>query len=102
MARKISELACRAFYNREKFKLSNTEVTVSDNVVKLRLWGNTIAKISENEIWFTLAGWDTVTTFDRLRAVGVPLRKRNGYIYVGDKDRKINSYDWYKLKDYGE
>ena len=102
MVRKISELACKAFYNRENFKLSNTRVDVLDGVVKLKLWGNTIAKIEDNVVWFTLSGWNTPTTKDRLRAIGVKIYQSAGGLYVGEKDRKINSYDWYKLNDYEE
>lgn len=96
MARKISELASKAFYNREKFKLSNTEVKVlPTGEVELRLWGNLIVLKKYDKVYFTLAGWNTVTTRDRLKGIGVGITTRQGVAYY--KEQPISDISWYEV-----
>lgn len=96
MVRKISELASKAFYNREKFKRTNTEVKVlPTGEVELRLWGNLIALRNYNKIYFRLAGWNTVTTRERLKAIGIDITTRQGVIYY--KGQPISDNCWYEL-----
>lgn len=96
MRRKISKLASNAFYNREKFKLSNTEVKVlPTGEVELRLWGNLIALREYNKTYFTLAGWNTVTTRERLNGIGVNITSRQGIPYY--KGQPISDSNWYEI-----
>lgn len=77
--RKISEQASYEFWNNGKFNKSNTKV--EDN--NLFLFGRVIATyISESSLFFSLRGYPTVTTRERLRALGVPIYQRNGNQYV--------------------
>ena len=73
--RKISVDSAKALINGRSFKRDNT--TVIDGV--LRLYNNPIAWIEKGVLTLTDAGWDTVTTKDRLNAIldGVGL----GYIF---------------------
>lgn len=96
MVRKISELASEAFYNREKFKRTNTEVKVlPTGEVELRLWGNLIAFRKYDKTYFTLAGWNTVTTRDRLEGIGVKISTRQGIAYY--KGQPISDNCWYEV-----
>lgn len=77
--RKISGQASYEFWNNGKFNKSNTKV--EDN--NLFLFGRVIATyISESSLFFSLRGYPTVTTRERLRALGVPIYQRNGSQYV--------------------
>lgn len=81
MANKISMAAANAFNNGGNFHLSNT--AVFDN--KMLLWGNRILwKDSNGATCFSLCGWDTKTTCERLRAAGLPIHHKKGQLYFGD------------------
>lgn len=110
--RKISRQAAEAFFAGRPFKKDNTVVEVCDTgVVVLKLWGNQIASSSPRApispvIRFTLCGWDTVTTRDRLNALGISIYKRNGQLYwfYDNRELAINDtgafyIDWQKAKD---
>ena len=59
---------------------SNTAVThLDNNVVRVRLYGNLIAKCDPVNGWlFSLAGYNTNTTRSRLNALGCKVCQRNG------------------------
>lgn len=60
----------------------------------LFLFGNMIAKHTENGIMFSLAGWNSQTTKKALnRLSGVCVHTKKGELY--NFDQKINSQDWY-------
>ena len=110
--RKITDKAIRAFLNEEEFKLSNTEVKVrhEDSLVpkdyipftvitELLLHGNMIAKMVKQHIngdyqttiTMTSAGWNTVTTKERL----------NGLLhYLGGGSIQQNDFTWYYNGEY--
>ena len=69
-----------AFKEQKAKKLSNTESTGK----QLLLFGNTIAKWTNNNIWITNAGWKTVTTRDRLQLLGAKLKVKKGIWYLND------------------
>lgn len=70
-----------AFKEKKAKKLSNTESTGKELV----LFGNTIAKWKNNEIWITSANWKTATTKDRLQLLGARLKQIKGEWYLNDE-----------------
>ena len=95
MSRIISQKAASAFYAGRAFRLQNTEVRVYDNgVTELYLHGNKIAQRAPGSVHgvrFTLAGWNTVTTRERLNALGIHVYTRKGTPY----------YDGVAISEYG-
>lgn len=63
--RKVTSETVRAFVSGNAKKVGNTESTGQ----RLLLFGELIAEWREGEIWFTLAGCNTITTKDRLNAL---------------------------------
>ena len=82
----------------KKFKKSNTRIEVTENLVGLYLFDNLIAlKDREtNEIKFTLAGWNSVTTRERLQAIGVQISSKQWTPYYNGK--AINTNEWYQVE----
>tara|TARA_R110001606_G_scaffold347571_2_gene496918 strand:+ start:538 stop:840 length:303 start_codon:yes stop_codon:yes gene_type:complete len=68
--RKITEDAIRAFRNNQTFKRGNTEVIICECAPScrvLRLHNHIIAEMDfEGNLWINDAGWQTVTTKERL------------------------------------
>ena len=97
--RKITKESIKAFCNREPFKKSNMIVEIIEGVTKLKLHNNTIAKLDENnELFITTAGWNSVTTRERLNGLsGVRLGTSKGQLY-------LNNIPWdgklINIKDY--
>jgi hypothetical protein len=85
MARKITLNATAAFYAGKEYHESNTSVDVdASGLVQMRLWGNTIAQYNKGDdrgVKFTLAGWNTNTTRERLRGLGINISTKRGKIY---------------------
>ena len=68
--RKITKESIKAFYNREPFKKSNTVVENKEGKTYLKLFNNIIATLDEyNELFITTAGWNSVTTRERLNGL---------------------------------
>ena len=68
--RKITKESIKAFYNREPFKKSNMIVENKQGKTYLKLFNNIIAKLDENnELFITTAGWNSVTTRERLNGL---------------------------------
>ena len=84
--RKITKESIKAFYNREPFKKSNTIVENEKGETRLKLFGNTIAILNEfNELFITTAGWNSVTTRERLNGLTeVRLGTRKGQLYLNN------------------
>ena len=101
MAKLISEKSARAFLNNRNFKLSNTRVEVKDNETALYLWGHKIAWKNSDGFFFSMCGYPTRTTKDRLSTLGIQIGQRNYTQYwlnsYEDKPIEINSYDIYKV-----
>ena len=104
--RKIEKEMCNAVKAQRNFCVSNTQVICSranngGTKVKVYLHGNLIYEEYENldgayERYFTLAGWDTPTTRNRLRALGVGVRHINKRpVYNG---QVIDKNKWYEVK----
>lgn len=89
--RKISRQASYEFYNGGRFNKSNTKVMNG----RMFLFGNCIAEyINDFVIAFTMAGYPTVTTRERLHTLGIPIRQVNGEQYVGEYP--IDPNKWYR------
>lgn len=102
--RSIDKEMLAAVCRRENWKCGNTQVEVSSdkNIVKVFLHDNLIYKCVGIEESFTLAGWDTNVTRNRLRALGVNLFRKNGKVYAskcksGAKAIEINKNKWYNF-----
>ena len=92
--RKISMDSAKALINGRSFKRDNT--TVIDGV--LRLYNNPIAWIEKGVLTLTDAGWDTVTTKDRLNGVlsvfntGLGIIQRNFEWYIVDDNSNTTPF----------
>jgi len=84
--RKITKESIKAFYNREPFKKSNMIVENKGGKTYLKLFGNIIATLDGfNELFITTAGWNSVTTRDRLNGLsGVRLGTSKGQLYLNN------------------
>ena len=80
--RAITRDSVNAFLNGQKFKASNMEVKVQENVTVLILFGNEIAyryNDPERTLSITDAGWQSNTTKERLNAIpGVEIKQVKG------------------------
>lgn len=89
--RKISRQASYEFYNGGRFNKSNTKVMNG----RMFLFGNCIAEyINGYVIAFTMAGYPTVTTRERLNTLGIPIRQVKGEQYVDEY--QIDPNKWYR------
>lgn len=94
MASIISMKAASAFYNNQKFSLSNTYV----NNNQMFLHNNKILwKDESGAICFSLCGWDTLTTCARLRAAGLKINHKRGQLYYDNIS--ISDCESYKIND---
>ena len=85
MVRKVTKAAVDAFYAGCKRTSSNTSVELTDTHVTLKLHGNAIARTDAGAVEITTAGWNTVTTRDRLNALdGVRVCTHKGDLYLND------------------
>lgn len=98
--RKITKESIQAFYNRKPFKKSNMIVENKEEKTYLKLFGNIIAIIDEaNELFITTAGWNSVTTRDRLNGLNeVSVGTNKGQLYLNNipwdgKLTNIRSYE---------
>jgi hypothetical protein len=85
--RKISKNAYNAFSNNRNFKKANTQVLVENGRTIMYLFGNTIAKKENGEIFISDGGYGpSVTTRDRLNVFpGVHLRINQGSFILNEK-----------------
>lgn len=104
MARNIDKAMLAAVCRRENWKCSNTRVEVSSdkNIVKVFLHDNLIYKCEGVRESFTLAGWDTLTTRNRLRTLGVNLFHKDKKCYAskcksGANETEIDKNEWYNF-----
>ena len=88
--RKITEESVNAFMNARKFKKANMEVEVLPNVTILKQHGNKIAyryNNPERTLSITNAGWQSVTTKERLNAIpGVNIHQKNWVWYLNGEE----------------
>ena len=79
--------ASEAFYAGNNFKKSNTEVFNDNGVIELYLFGNLIAKMLKDVLLISTAGWNTVTTRERLNSLkGVSVSTKKGVLYLNGKE----------------
>lgn len=86
--RSITQDSVQAFMNAARFKKSNMQVDVLDNVTILRLHGNAIAYLyndPERTLSITNCGWFSNTTKERLNGIpGVSVKQKNFDWYLND------------------
>ena len=81
--RQITRDAINAFTSNVPFSRDNTTVHVSDDATIMRLHGNLIAKKINGELFITDAGWDTMTTKERLNGLpGVQITQKKSIWYL--------------------
>lgn len=90
MTRNIDEIMSEYFYSGKTKTLSNTRV---ENKV-MYLFGNRIAWIDGNKLYFTLCGYNTLTTRSRLNGLGLNIKQKKGKLYFNDNE--INKNDVYE------
>lgn len=78
--RKVTEQVCSAFLARKRCCVGNT----ATDGTGLWLHGNLIAEWLNDgqELWITTAGWNTVTTRDRLNGLPCRVHQRKGLLYL--------------------
>lgn len=84
--KKIERAMCEALENRTPWAGGNTTLTIDEEtgLATVRLHGHKIfAKTRGGKSWFRIAGWNTVTTRSRLRALGVQITTKDFAPYVG-------------------
>ena len=110
--RKIEEAMCQAVKLYKYWKSGNTEVNVRIDAIgfehiEVRLHDNLIWKWNEAEdiAEFTLAGWNTMVTRNRLHALGVDVYGRvcSGFGCADDmwpmyNGQTIDPNKWYECK----
>lgn len=111
--RKVTKDAVQAFYRGERFKRGNTQVIVTEHngqhLSQFYLHGNVIAEhyINSDSVHFTLAGWPTVTTRERVNGIlhgyGYAVRQHNHQqilVKRGEYVQDIDNSDWYTVTTY--
>ena len=85
--RTITKNAVNCFYNKGNGNLSNTSVITEGNTTKMFLFGNLIAKLENDKLFITNAGWKSKTTKERLNALkGVNILQKKGELLLnGEK-----------------
>lgn len=79
----IERNAVDAFFGRRRSFTSGRRGRTSAEPGALYLHGHKIAERRANgRIWVTIAGWDTVTTRRRLRAIGADVYHKRGALYL--------------------
>jgi len=89
--RKITQKARAALFAGQDFKQSNTEVAGG----ALYLWGHKIAWIQNKKLYFCLCGWDSSTTCERLRGLGLDIYHKRGRLMHGAQE--INARNVYNV-----
>lgn len=92
---KITNGASFAFNGGGEFKENNT--IVKNNA--LFLHGYKIAWKDGGQTCFCLQGWNTKTTRERLKGLGLPISVKRGKLYFDNLE--INADDAYKVDDGG-
>ena len=96
--RQITIEAYNAFKNNQRFKRSNTEVIINDNITVMTLFGNSIVKKIDGETFISNGGWSSVTTRERLNPFVRRIRKNKDSLIINEKIALQNS-KWYNLND---
>ena len=85
--RTVTQNAVNCFYNKENGNFNNTSVITEGNITKMFLFGNLIAKLENDKLFITNAGWKSNTTKERLNALkGVNIFQKKGEWFLnGEK-----------------
>ena len=85
--RTVTQNAVNCFYNKENRNFNNTSVITEGNITKMFLFGNLIAKLENDKLFITNAGWKSNTTKERLNALkGVNIFQKKGEWFLnGEK-----------------
>jgi len=104
--RQITKDAIKAFYNKEDFKRSNTQIKYVLNMMTavstmvMFLHGHAIAKLTKGELYIRHAGYKTNTTKERLNGLnGVHIHQKNFIWYVNGIEWE-DGYNWLKVSDF--
>jgi len=89
--KQISKAVASAWSANKEFNKSNTRIYKMFGALHLELFGNLIAvkDINTGAAEYQTTGWETVTTRDRLEAVGCSCAIRKGTIYHVDSDGRL-------------
>jgi nucleoside-triphosphatase THEP1 len=99
--RQITIEAYNAFKNNQRFKRSNTEVIINDNITVMTLFGNSIVKKIDGETFISNGGWSSVTTRERLNPFVRRIRKNKDSLIINEKIALQDS-KWYNLNNLEE
>ena len=85
--RTVTKNALNYFYNKGNGNFSNTSVITEGNTTKMFLFGNLIAKLENDKLFITNAGWKINTTKERLNGLkGVNILQKKGEWFLnGEK-----------------
>ena len=85
--RTVTENAVNCFYNKVNGNFSNTSVITEGNTTKMFLFENLIAKLENDKLFITSAGWKSNTTKERLNGLkGVNIFTKKGKLFLnGEK-----------------
>lgn len=80
--RKVTKAVCGAFLAGKSLTMGNSHTDGK----ALYLFGNKIAEWQDGTVWITDAGWNTVTTRERLNGLGCQVHTQKGQLYLnGEK-----------------
>ena len=100
--RKIEKEMLAAVCEHRNWSSGNTVVVADNDYVQVILHGSIIYECKGVEEAFTLAGFDTDVTRNRLRSLGVNLFRKNGKTYAskcksGANAIEIEKNEWYNF-----
>lgn len=100
--RKIEKEMLAAVCEHRNWGSGNIVVVADKDYVQVILHGSIIYECKGVEEAFTLAGWDTDVTRNRLRALGVNIFRKNGKTYAskcksGANAIEIDKNEWYNF-----
>ena len=100
--RSIDKEMLAAVCEHRNWSSGNTVVVADEDYVQVILHGSIIYERNGVEEAFTLAGWDTDVTRNRLRALGINIFRINGKTYAskcksGTNAIEIDKYKWYNF-----
>lgn len=100
--RKITEKAKHAFEYGINFSNSNTQVSrTNDGSVALFLHGHKIAWRTGGKLYFSMCGWPSITTRERLQAAGINLYQYKWDQYYSEGQRVDPGATYEVIKDMG-
>ena len=83
----VTKNAVNCFYNKGNGNFSNTSVITEANITKMFLFGNLIAKLENEKLFITNAGWKSKTTKERLNGLkGVNILQKKGKLFLNGEE----------------